>query len=91
LLGRVVDIGVGLFAMACTCSRARHMAEKGKQSTAVDLADQFCRDTRETLKQRFAGLWRNDDKRRYSLARRVLEGEFAWAEEGVMPIEDFKG
>ncbi len=90
VLGRAVDVGVELFAMACACSFARHLAEKEKKPQAVDLADQFCRQSRARVAASFRGLWRNEDRRNYALAQQLMAGNYSWLESGVMPIEDFK-
>ncbi len=89
LLGRAVDIGTELFAASCACSYARHLGEKGRQDALI-LAERFCQGSRFRVETLFRELARNGDKENYRLARRVLEGEFAWMEEGIMPIEDYK-
>jgi alkylation response protein AidB-like acyl-CoA dehydrogenase len=51
---------------------------------AVELADLFCRGSRRRVERLFAELWDNDDDDNYQMAQRVLEGRYAWAEQGVM-------
>jgi alkylation response protein AidB-like acyl-CoA dehydrogenase len=87
LLGRVVDIGVELFAVSCACARARHLAEQEGKPEAIDLADEYSRMARRKVKELFKGLWCNDDKRRYKFSKAVMEGRYAWLEEGVMPTK----
>jgi len=85
LLGRVVDIGVELFAVSCACARARHLAEREGRPEALDLADEYARMARRKVRELFKGLWCNDDKRRYKFSQAVMEGRYAWLEDGVMP------
>jgi hypothetical protein len=90
LLGRVVDIGVELFAASAACAYGRHLAEKERQPSALELADHYCKLARRKVALSFEGLWDNDDKDGYALSKRVVAGEYAWLEQGVMPVEDFK-
>jgi len=90
LLGRVVGIGVDLFAVACTCSYARHMAEHENRPDSIELADQFAMLARRRVRDGFHGIGSNDDRRHYSLAQKVLAGDYAWLEQGIMPVEDYK-
>ncbi len=85
LLGRVVDIVVELFAVACACARARSLAENEKKTEAIELADLYARMARVKVDRLFKGLWSNDDKHAYKLAQAVVAGRYAWLEEGVMP------
>jgi len=87
LLGRLVDIGVELFAVSCACARARHLAEQEGKPEAIDLADEYSRMARRKVRELFKGLWCNDDKRRYRFSKAVMEGRYAWLEEGVMPTK----
>src|SRR4051794_21941215 len=82
-LGRIVDIGSGLFAMSATVARAQMLAEDGETS-AVELADLFCRQARRRIDTHFAALWHNTDARNYRAAQEVLDGRFRWLEEGVL-------
>jgi len=43
---------------------------------------------RSRIREGFRTLWRNDDRKHYSFARRMLEGRYAWMEKGVMPVEE---
>jgi alkylation response protein AidB-like acyl-CoA dehydrogenase len=85
LLGRVVDIGVELFAVAAACSRAKHLAEKEGKPEAVELADAYAGIARRRVRASFKALWCNEDKAQYKLAQAVVAGRYAWLEEGVMP------
>jgi hypothetical protein len=83
VLFRLVDVGADLFAMAAACSRAVMLRKKG-QSEAVELADLFCRYARRRVRATFRSVFDNEDIRTYSVARRVLEGEHAWVERGLV-------
>jgi alkylation response protein AidB-like acyl-CoA dehydrogenase len=90
LLGRIVDIGVELFASSAACAYARHLAEKEQQPSALELADHYCKMSRRKVCKSFEGLWSNDDLAGHALSKRVVEGAYSWLETGVMPVEDFK-
>ena len=85
-LGRVVDIGAELYAMSAACVRARMLVDDGSGdgSEALELADLFCRGARRRVDRYFRDLWRNDDVFNYEAAQRVLEGNYLWAEAGVL-------
>jgi alkylation response protein AidB-like acyl-CoA dehydrogenase len=79
-LGRVVDIGAELFAMSAACVRARAEDEPAGR----ELADLFCRQARLRVAGLFAALWDNTDALDVSAARRVVDGRYAFLEEGVL-------
>jgi alkylation response protein AidB-like acyl-CoA dehydrogenase len=85
-LGRIVDIGAELFAMAASCTRAEMLrAERPEQAeTVVELADVFCAQARLRADRLFDGLWDNTDAADQRLARRVLDGDLTWLEAGVV-------
>ncbi len=78
-LGRVVDIGAELFAISASCVRA-----KADGTNAVELADAFSRQARVRVDELFARLWTNTDDSDLVLTRKVLAGEYAWLEDGVL-------
>jgi alkylation response protein AidB-like acyl-CoA dehydrogenase len=82
-LFRIVDIGADLFAMAATVSRATRMARAGR-TDALEVADVFCKIARRRIKTAFRALWANDDNAKTRFARDVLDGKYAWVEEGVI-------
>ncbi|EMY32810.1 acyl-CoA dehydrogenase domain-containing protein [Arthrobacter crystallopoietes BAB-32] len=92
-LGRIVDIGAELFAMAACCSRAQLLRsqypEQGKD--AYQLADAFCLQSRERVRQLFTELWRNSDATDRRLANRVLGGSYTWLETGVVDPSEGTG
>src|SRR6185503_8959398 len=71
LLGRFVDIGTELFAMAATCSRADQLMKTGSPEEKKDvaqLADYFCTAARLRVERNFDGLRHNADAKGYKLA-----------------------
>jgi alkylation response protein AidB-like acyl-CoA dehydrogenase len=83
-LGRVVDIGAELFAMSAVCVRAR--AERTERPEGMELADLFCRQAKLRADALFTALWDNTDTVDGKAAKRVLEGRYAFLEEGVVPV-----
>src|SRR5215217_2814819 len=59
-LGRIVDIGAELFAMAASCVRAQALRERHGES-AVELADAFCQQARRRVEELFTRLWHNTE------------------------------
>ncbi len=62
-LGRIVDIGAELFAMAAACSRAEMLKadDPAQGEAAYELADAFCAQSRVRVEELFDRLWRNTD------------------------------
>ncbi|GIH75931.1 acyl-CoA dehydrogenase family protein [Planobispora longispora] len=82
-LGRIVDIGAELFAITATCVRAREeAADLGCRPT--ELADVFCRQARLRADASFRRLWVNTDARDVRLTRYLLDGRYAFLEEGIL-------
>src|SRR6476661_2783862 len=92
-LGRIVDIGAELFAMAACCSRAemllRTSPERG--ASAYELADAYCEQARVRVEEYFDQLWRNTDDGDRALTRQVLAGDFEWLEAGVLDQSEGTG
>jgi alkylation response protein AidB-like acyl-CoA dehydrogenase len=84
-LGRVVDIGAQLFAMSAVCVRAR--AERRDRPEGVELADLFCRQARLRAEALFAALFDNTDALDVKVARRAMEGRYAFLEEGIVTAQ----
>jgi hypothetical protein len=82
LLGRFVDIGTELFAIAATCARAQRMEDK----SAIGLADYFCRIARLRIEGLFEGLHHNADRSGYKLAQEVLGGAYDWLGQGMLDL-----
>lgn len=86
-LGRLVDIGTELFAMAASCSRAHMLFQKNPSDpTPMELADCFCHIAQRRIKDKFRLLFKNKDRMAYGLALKVLEGRMRWLEEEIVKI-----
>ncbi|HYM56414.1 MAG TPA: acyl-CoA dehydrogenase family protein [Solirubrobacteraceae bacterium] len=86
-LGRIVDIGAELFAIAATVVYAKTIEseQQGEQAkAAAELAALFCIQSRRRIEVLFEALWHNDDDENYRGAKRVLEGRYAWVEGGIV-------
>lgn len=85
ILGRLVDIGAELFAIAAACSRAHAMENpEHARSPAHELADLFSRQARRRIDRKFDEVWANDDGLTYRTAQDLLSDRFAWLEQGVV-------
>jgi len=92
LLGRIVDVGAELFAMSASCVRARELVRQNPDDrTPFELADVFCRQSRRRIGQHLRELFRNDDNATRKLSRGVLEGRYAWLEEGIVSLHRIYG
>lgn len=83
LLARFVEIGTELFAMTATLSRAQQMTGDAR-AEAITLADYFCKEARIKIEERFRGIHDNNDRSGYKIARGILDGKFAWMDEGLV-------
>jgi alkylation response protein AidB-like acyl-CoA dehydrogenase len=86
LLGRIVDIGAELYAMACACVYADTIAREDPQrrQEALELADLFCGQARRRADRLFTELFDNDDAAQYEVAQQVLAGRYGWFEHDVL-------
>ncbi len=80
LVGRIVDEGTELTAMAATISRA---ASRGDEPS-IELADLYCRYARARIKDNRRHKYSVDAHSR-RLAQRVMEGRYVGVEQGIMP------
>ncbi|SDZ25817.1 hypothetical protein SAMN05444365_10890 [Micromonospora pattaloongensis] len=85
-LGRIVDIGAELFAISAVCVRAN--AQREARPEGVELADLFCRQARLRVDALFRALWENTDPVDVAAAKRVLDGRYAFLEQGVVAPSD---
>jgi alkylation response protein AidB-like acyl-CoA dehydrogenase len=90
VLGRIVDIGAELFAIASAVVYADTIRREQPQRAdeARELADLFCRQARRRVAALLRDLFDNDDVDAYALAQGVLGGRFEWLEEGVLDPAD---
>lgn len=85
LINRFVDIGMELFAMSCACSYADSLIKKnGKESNALKLADLFCLNSKDRIEKLFKEVHHSHDKLSYSVAKKILAGEFDWLESDII-------
>jgi len=80
LLGRFVDLGTELFAIATTCSRAHAL----RTPEALELADLFAQGARLKVERLFHALHHHTDRASYRVAQHVLAGEHRWLEAGML-------
>ncbi|XAS71867.1 acyl-CoA dehydrogenase family protein [Micrococcaceae bacterium Sec5.1] len=92
-LGRIVDIGAELFAMAACCSRAEMLLRTHPEhgAAAFELAEAYCEQARVRVDEYFDQLWRNTDDGDHQLSRKVLAGDYAWLEAGVLDQSEGTG
>ncbi|MFT6924451.1 MAG: alkylation response protein AidB-like acyl-CoA dehydrogenase [Psychromonas sp.] len=89
ILGILMEIGTELFAMATTCSYAKHkMDDDPEDTTPKYLADVFCLNAKRKIARLFDDLTDNDDKKRNKLAKSVLKGDLKWLEKGIIWTDD---
>ena len=86
LLGRFVDIGAEIFAIASSCARAQSAlaADRKADQDLLALADYFSRTARLRIDRLFYSARHNVDRSGYRLAQRVLTGDLDWLEKGVV-------
>lgn len=86
ILFRIVDVGVDLFAMSATISRAVSLSSgsAGSTSSAVELADLFCDTARGRIRSNLANLNPSEDRKGYRIAHDLLKGSYSWLEEGIV-------
>jgi hypothetical protein len=86
LLGRFVDIGAEIFAIATSCARAQSMlgTRENANLEVLALADYFCCAARLRIDRVFYSIRHNVDLRGKKLANRVLSGELGWLEKGIV-------
>jgi alkylation response protein AidB-like acyl-CoA dehydrogenase len=92
-LGRIVDIGAELFAIAAACTRAEMLKreDSAQGRAAYQLAEAFCAQSRLRTESLFEGLWTNTDDLDTRVAERVLAGDYTWLEQGVVDPSEGTG
>ena len=92
-LGRIVDIGAELFAMAAVCVRAEMLRAEDPRTghSAYQLAEAFCAQARQRVDELFDALWANTDSVDRRVSGKVLSGEFTWLETGVVDVSEGTG
>lgn len=92
-LARVVDVGAELFAVSAACVRAAMIAadQPSHRKAAYQLADTFADQSRHRTERLLDDLWRNTDAADERLAKRVLDGRYAWLEDGIVDQSEGTG
>jgi hypothetical protein len=85
-LGRIVDIGAELFAMAAAVVYAQTATRENPERAAEtrELAEAFCNQAHHRTERLFHELWSNADEPNHRLALDVLKGRHSWLEEGII-------
>jgi alkylation response protein AidB-like acyl-CoA dehydrogenase len=85
-LGRLVDIGAELFAMAAAAAYADTIGREQpeRRAEAHELAELFCRQAKRRVEALFAELWDNEDDANRAAAARLLDGRYLWIEDGIL-------
>ncbi len=86
LLGRIVDIGAELYAIACACTYASTLGrvQPARRDAVYELAGLFCTQARRRAERLFAEISSNDDDAQHKLAGDVLGGRYAFFEGDVL-------
>lgn len=89
-LARAVKIGIEIFAIAATCSRARHLADRDAPNadSARRLTDLYCRESTRRIRRLFREMWTNNDRFKYEVSRDILDGEYRWLEEHTVVSDE---
>ncbi|WP_067532757.1 acyl-CoA dehydrogenase family protein [Nocardia crassostreae] len=92
-LGRIVDIGAELFAMAAACVKAQSLRVAGDPDgvAAEELAEVYCRQARIRVRQLFESLWDNTDDADTELTRGILYGRYKFIEGGALDPSEGTG
>jgi alkylation response protein AidB-like acyl-CoA dehydrogenase len=85
-LGRIVDIGAELFAIAAAVAYADTIGREHpeRKQEAIELADLFAHQARHRADTLFHELWTNTDDENKAGAKGVLAGRYLWLEDGIM-------
>jgi alkylation response protein AidB-like acyl-CoA dehydrogenase len=85
-LGRIVDIGAELYAIACACVYAQTLGAEDPANAEqyIELADLFCQQARRRTDRLLHDLWFNDDAENYDAAMKVLDGRYTMFERDII-------
>jgi len=85
LLGRFVEIGTDLFAIAASCARAQQRIDRGvERAEVLALVEHFAIDARQRIDTLFRGIRTNGDASGYRLAQTLLDRDVDWLYEGMV-------
>ena len=83
LVGRLMEMQTEIFVMSVVCAYAKHL--KTKESEA--LAQHFCLEATLRIKKLYKELKVNNDSSANTLAKKTLDGDFRFLEEGIIPVK----
>jgi len=85
-LGRIVDIGAELYAIASACVYADTLGREDSEHRAeyAELADLFCNQARRRVDRLLHDLWFNNDADNYRAATKVLDGRYTMFERSII-------
>src|SRR3954464_13228905 len=85
-LGRIVDIGAELYAIASACVYAKTIEQEHPERAeqARERGHLVARQARRRADVLLEELWHNDDDLNTKRAFGVLEGRYTWVEEGIV-------
>lgn len=87
ILGRLMNIGMDLFAISSTCSYAAMLKRENPQDPSIiKLANYFSLLARQRIKENFLSLTNNLDRETTQIAESFMNGNFRWLEEGTIWI-----
>jgi hypothetical protein len=91
ILGRLVEIGTELFAMATACTKVASLEKQNPgDSGPRELADLFCRQARIRICNYFMGVCWNTDLKDGKVAAKAMEKGYEWLEKGIV-VDDGLG
>jgi hypothetical protein len=76
LLARLSEIGAELFVICASTSRAQAIGTE----EAIKIAEAICENSKIKIEEKFKSISRNNDKKNYSLSKKVLEGDYEFLE-----------
>ncbi len=83
VLGRLVDVACDLFVVtASSVGAMKRLRDRPDDRGVVELADAACVLARRRIQASFRAVFRNDDAAVRRIARRALDGRYAWLEDG---------
>ncbi len=91
ILGRLVEVGTELFAMAAACSKAMAVEKENPDyQCSRELADTFCRQAKIRVYQHFLGVCWNTDLNDGKISQKAMDGVYEWMEKGII-VDDGQG
>ena len=91
ILGRLVEVGTELFAMAAACSKAVSQEKQNPgEKSPRELANLFCHQARIRVYQYFCGVCWNTDVADSKAAAKAMDEQYTWLEKGIM-VDDGEG